>query len=214
MQLVKDDKSYIGKEIKISGSSEITELANDFNDMSRELKNLYSKLENMAFIDSLTGIPNRALLLERLHHITMLSQRENSTSSFIFMLMDLNRFKYVNDSYGHDIGDQLLQLVAKRLKSTIRESDTVARLGGDEFAIILNSISDKKIIIERANKITNVMSDSIVIDGHTLDIGISIGISRFPEDSSTSKHLINYADKAMYYAKKHQIPYSFYKSDE
>ena len=210
---VKQDKNFLGKEIKISGSKEVHELANNFNDMSRELKGMYSKLENMAFTDSLTGIPNRASLLDRLQHITSLSQRKNDTSNFIFMLLDLNRFKKVNDTYGHIIGDKLLQLVAKRIESTIRESDTVARLGGDEFAVILKGISEEKIIIERANKITSVMSEPIVIDGQALDIGLSIGISRYPEDGSTSQSIINCADKAMYYSKKHQLPYSFYSSE-
>ena len=211
LRLVKKDKSYLGKDIKVSGSKEIVELADDFNEMSRELKHLYSKLESMAFTDSLTGIPNRALLLDRLHHVTLVSKRENVTSDFAFMLMDLDRFKKVNDTYGHDIGDHLLRLVAKRLQSTIRESDTVARLGGDEFAIILNGISENEIAEELAKKITDVMSEPIIIDGNTLDVGISIGVAFYPEDGVTTKRIIRCADEAMYYAKNNNLPYSFYK---
>ena len=211
LRLVKKDKSYLGKDIKVSGSKEIVELADDFNEMSRELKSLYYKLENMAFTDSLTGIPNRALLLDRLHHVTLVSKRESMTNDFTFMLIDLDRFKQVNDTYGHNIGDHLLQLVAERLKSTIRESDTVARLGGDEFAIILNGISENEIAEELAKKITDVMSEPIIIDGNTLDIGISIGIAFYPEDGVTTKRIMRCADEAMYYAKNNNLPYSFYK---
>ena len=208
---VKDDKSHLGEDIKIAGSKDIVELANDFNEMSRELKQLYSKLETMAFTDSLTGIPNRALLLDRLDHLTLLSKREKNAKSFIFMLMDLNRFKQVNDNFGHNIGDLLLQEVAERLKLTIRESDTVARLGGDEFAIILNGTSDKNIAIELANKISSIISEKMIIEGRALDVGISIGISLFPESGVTSKNIIHCADDAMYYAKKNNMPYSFCK---
>lgn len=212
LRMVKKDKNYLGKDININGSKEIVELADDFNEMSRELKGLYYKLENMAFTDSLTGIPNRALLLDRIHQITLLSKRDSSASDFAFILMDLNRFKQVNDTYGHTIGDHLLRLVAQRLESTIRESDTVARQGGDEFAIILNGVSDKEHAEEVAKKITNIMSEKIIIDGNTIDIGMSIGIAFYPEDGVTTKRIISCADEAMYYAKNNNLPYSFYES--
>ena len=208
LRRVKEDKRYLGKDIKITGSKDIVELANDFNEMSQELKQLYSKLEIMAFTDSLTGIPNRALLLDRLNHLTLLSKREDNPKCFIFMLMDLNRFKQVNDNFGHNIGDLLLHEVADRLKLTIRESDTVARLGGDEFAIILNGTSDKNIAIDLANKISSIISEKMIIEGHTVDVGISIGISLFPESGVTTKNIIHCADDAMYYAKNNNIPYS------
>jgi len=211
--LVKSDKDYLGQWVEIKGSRDIVRLADGFNVMSKELKHLYSSLENMAFTDSLTGIPNRALLMDRLNQAILKSKRNNENGHFIFMLMDLNRFKQVNDTYGHNIGDQLLQLVADRLQSTVRESDTVARLGGDEFAILLNDVSEDHVAETLAKKITNIMSESIVIEDKLLDVGISIGISRFPENGTTSNLIIHCADEAMYHAKKNGMPYYFYKGE-
>lgn len=213
LRLVKENKDYLSEYLHIEGSRDIVELSDDFNAMSKELKQLYSSLEDMAFTDSLTGIANRALLMDRLNQIVLLSKRSETMNHFIFMLMDLNRFKQINDTYGHNVGDRLLQLVADRLKSTIRESDTVARLGGDEFAILLNDVSEDKVAEELAQKITSVMSEPILVEGNTMDVGISIGISRHPENGTSAEQIIHCADVAMYHAKKSGIPYYFYKGE-
>lgn len=211
--LVKSNKDYLGRYVDIEGSRDIVRLADGFNSMSMELNRLYSSLEDMAFTDSLTGIPNRALLMDRLNQAILLSRRNDEGGHFMFMLMDLNRFKQVNDTYGHNVGDQLLQLVAGRLKSTIRESDTIARLGGDEFAILMNDVSDERVAEALAKKITQVMSKPISIADHHLDVGISIGVSRYPENGVSSKLIIHCADVAMYHAKQNGMPYYFYKDE-
>lgn len=213
LHLIQKDKTYLKENIVIRGSSELEVLANDLNLMSSELHRLYYELEVMAFTDSLTGIPNRALLFDRLQQMTLFAKRDASQGEFMLMMMDLNRFKAVNDELGHHIGDELLKAVAERLQQALRSSDTVARLGGDEFAVILYSVSDKQVAENVAKKITRLMSQLFVVGEYELDVGMSIGIARFPYDGDDSSHLMQRADMAMYYAKQNKIPYMFY-SDE
>jgi len=212
LQLVKNDKSYLGKNIEVTGSKDIVKLAESFNAMSGELNSLYSSLEEIAYTDALTGIPNRTVLMDRLNQVILFSKRNVSRENFMFMLLDLNRFKQVNDTYGHNVGDQLLQIVSTRLKKAIRASDTVARLGGDEFAILLNDVTDIKIVEKLANNITQVMSTPVIIDGNTMDIGVSIGIARYPEHGDSVKEIIHHADVAMYKAKQAGLAYCFYEA--
>jgi diguanylate cyclase (GGDEF)-like protein len=213
LNLIQKDKTYLKENIVIKGSAELENLATDLNLMSSELHRLYYELEVMAFTDSLTGIPNRALLFDRLQQMTQFAKRDASSGEFMLMMMDLNRFKAVNDELGHNIGDQLLKKVAQRLKKALRSADTVARLGGDEFAIILYSVSDKAIAESVAKKITHLMNQLFEIDDYQLDVGMSIGVARFPYDGDDSSHLMHCADMAMYYAKQNNLPYAFY-SDE
>ena len=210
LHLVRGDKSHLKQPIQVSGAKEMYELADDFNAMSSELNRLYNILENMAFTDVLTGIPNRALLLDRLNQSLLFAKRYPDDGHFMLMMMDLNRFKAVNDTLGHNIGDKLLQEIAKRLQAVIRMTDTVARLGGDEFAIILTALKDSDVAVRVANKVIESIQQSIVIDGHPIDIGMSIGIARFPEDGDDLSSMMQSADRAMYYSKRHHLSYSFY----
>ncbi|MDH5219069.1 MAG: EAL domain-containing protein, partial [Gammaproteobacteria bacterium] len=219
LRLVRKDKTHLGEQVSVEGNMEVRELANDFNEMTGELKELYTALNDMAFTDSLTDLPNRALFQDRIEQLTELSKREGR--KFCVMMMDLDRFKEVNDTLGHEYGDKLLQVVSERLTTALRKSDTislvkddtVARLGGDEFAALLptTQTADGGMVVAR--KITDLMTAPFSIDDHTFSIGISIGISMFPHDGEDATTLIRHADIAMYHAKKSQKGYAFYNAD-
>lgn len=213
LNLIRKDNHHLKEKIIIHGTTELEELACNLNEMSTELHQLYYELEVMVFTDVLTGIPNRALLFDRLNQIVQFAKRDDAQGEFILMMMDLNHFKAVNDNFGHHIGDQLLQSVAQRLNKALRSSDTVARLGGDEFAMLMYSVSDIKVAESVAQKITHLMNQVFIIGDHELDVGMSIGIARYPQDASSSSELMQRADVAMYYAKAHKLPFVFYSED-
>lgn len=156
-------------------------------------------IKHLAFHDALTDLPNRTLMMERINQKLINSVRVPCHLALMFL--DLDGFKRVNDQFGHNVGDDLLKEVAKRLLGLVRESDTVARVGGDEFICILNNSQGKDEIMEVANRIVASMNEPIEILGKVLQIGVSIGIAVFPDDGRTSDALINNADTAMYAAK-------------
>ncbi|MBL4602176.1 MAG: EAL domain-containing protein [Emcibacteraceae bacterium] len=156
-------------------------------------------IRHMAWHDSLTGLANRNLLSERLDGALKMARRQDKQVAV--MVLDLDKFKPVNDIYGHAAGDKLLKVVAKRLLHCAREVDTVARLGGDEFAIIFTNIDDKNNIITIADRIINSIQQPSDIDDNVIQIGASIGISFFPNDADTPAELIRMADVALYQAK-------------
>ncbi len=156
-------------------------------------------IRHMAWHDSLTGLANRNLLSERLNEALKMARRLGKKVAV--MILDLDKFKPVNDLYGHTTGDKLLKVVAERLLKCAREVDTVARLGGDEFAIIFTNIEDDTNIIVIADRIINSIQLPIEIDGNIIQIGTSIGISFFPDDADTPVELIRMADVALYQAK-------------
>jgi diguanylate cyclase (GGDEF)-like protein len=208
---VRKDKTHLGEKVSVTGNREITELADGFNDMAGELNVLYNTLENMAFTDSLTGLPNRAFFYERLEQFTK-RVRSNQTPFFLLML-DLDRFKYINDTLGHHIGDQLLQEVGRRLQHAIRSSDTIARLGGDEFAAILPSEEGKHAGTIVADKILKSLNHPITVGQHNLSISGSIGLVHCPFDGDDINQLMQRADVAMYHAKKNRHGFTFYEPD-
>ena len=210
---VRLDKAHLGDDLKISGCKELVNLADEMCGMSHELGRVHSELEKMAFSDALTGIPNRALLFDRLEQMTLRAKRDKQNNEFMLLMMDMNRFKAVNDELGHHVGDLLLVAVAQRLQTALRESDTVARLGGDEFAIILHAVSESEVAVAVADKITALMNELFVIEGYELDVGMSIGISRFPIDGEDSEAVMHSADMAMYHAKRNKIPYVFFSEE-
>jgi len=177
---------------------------------TQELENQSKKLEHLAQHDFLTKLPNRMLLIDRLKQSIKHAKRTKKKINVLFL--DLDRFKEINDTYGHEVGDTLLKNVANRLNSCIREEDTIARLGGDEFTIILNS-TDEIQTIAVANKIIDIMHDSITIDDIELHSTFSIGISTFPDDGNSPDILLRNADTAMYEAKDSgKNTYRFYNS--
>lgn len=152
-----------------------------------------------AYYDGLTDLPNRSLFNDRLDWAVALAKRDGGGFALIFM--DMDRFKAVNDTCGHQVGDQLLKLFAARLKGCVRESDTVARLGGDEFTVILPRVEGSEAAEVAARKIIVGMSRSFEVDGQQLYLELSLGIAFYPDDGKDAETLLKAADKAMYCAK-------------
>lgn len=169
-----------------------------FHDLSR-LHESEKRLSQLAYYDVLTGLPNRHLFLDRLKMAITQARRSGRRMGLCFI--DLDRFKQVNDTLGHDVGDELLKTVAQRLKSVTREVDTVARLGGDEFTVVLPNLLDDRDALAVATKILDIFQPPIQIGSHLLLAAPSIGISLFPEHGEDEATLLRRADAAMYHAK-------------
>ncbi|TAK50413.1 MAG: EAL domain-containing protein [Betaproteobacteria bacterium] len=175
-------------------------------------KSAETKLAHLAHHDMLTGLPNRNLLLDRLPQL--LSRGRRNRSSVGIMLIDLDRFKLVNDTLGHTVGDQLLVEVARRLQECTRGGDTVARLGGDEFAVLLPDMPDAQKARTVAQKILDRLGMPMLLDGHEVYVNASIGITVYPDDSEDQDTLIRNADVAMYSAKEQgRANYLFFNAE-
>ena len=169
-------------------------------------------LKHQAHHDMLTGLPNRILFNDRLKQTIKKAKRDKEDVALLFI--DLDRFKHINDSLGHLIGDKVLQVISDRLKNIIRDEDTVARLGGDEFTVILQGLKKETDASLLAQKIIRSMARPMSVDNHTLYITSSIGISIYPEDAKEVNNLIKYADTAMYKAKEEgRNNFQYYSSD-
>lgn len=159
-----------------------------------------AQIRQLAYFDSLTGLPNRRMLYDHLHRA--LTQARRFDRSLALMFLDLDYFKQVNDTLGHEVGDQLLKEVAKRLDNCIRNGDTVARVGGDEFIIVLSEITAPQDAAQVAQKIISVMAKPVCLDGHVLNVTVSIGIAVYPNHGDEDvQSLMKKADAAMYDAK-------------
>ncbi len=175
--------------------------------ISRELESKNEQLKHIALHDSLTGLPNRTLLADRMEQVLLQSIRNNQP--FAFFLLDLDRFKEVNDTLGHHFGDELLKQVSQRLSDAIRDNDSIARLGGDEFAVLLpqTDINGAQLCAQR---ILDAMEAHYFINKISTESKASIGISLFPEHGNSSESIMQFADVAMYQAKKSQSGYAIY----
>lgn len=187
----------------------ITPLINDLGDISHyvsvsedvtERKENQQKINFMATHDELTLLPNRNLLNDRLKQAITQAQRHNTKMAVLFI--DIDHFKYINDSLGHQVGDELLKVLSERLASVLRQGDTVARFGGDEFVIVLPEIEFDNDIKVISNNLLKEIQRPYDIEGHELLITGSIGISLYPDDANDAEHLIQHADSAMYLAKQ------------
>lgn len=177
-----------------------------------ERHRIESNLKHVAHHDALTNLPNRLLLDARLNHAIERAKREDLQVAVMFI--DLDHFKTINDSLGHDIGDQLLIAVSNRLLNCVREDDTVARLGGDEFIIIIEQVHDIGDLDALLKTIMKVTSQTITINNHELSISASIGISTYPDDGKNAELLMRNADAAMYHVKENgRHKYHFYTRD-
>jgi diguanylate cyclase (GGDEF)-like protein/PAS domain S-box-containing protein len=175
-------------------------------------KHIENQLVYLAHHDSLTGLYNRAQLEERLQQAVASAKRHNQKLAVMFF--DLDRFKLINDSFGHGIGDQLLQGVAERLKATLRVNDVLARLGGDEFVLLVTDIHHAEAAAQVAQKILDTITQAFVIDGYDITVTTSIGISLYPIDGEDSQTLLTSADSAMYRAKEQgKNTYQFYQAE-
>ena len=194
LSLLRDDEdNVIGA---IGYSQDIT----DKKIVQMQLQEQRDKLDYLAHHDVLTNLPNRVLFYDRLEQAIVYAQRNNKLFALLFL--DLDQFKQINDSLGHDAGDIVLQEVAKRLTNVLRAEDTLSRLGGDEFTIILKDIEDSNDVAIVCQKIIDIIKEPIVIANNALHVSSSIGISIYKQDSIEAKELIKFADTAMYKAKE------------
>jgi diguanylate cyclase (GGDEF)-like protein len=174
-------------------------------------KQAEARIQYLAYYDELTGLPNRTLFSQRLNHALAQARRYKKTLAVLFI--DLDRFKNINDTLGHEAGDSLLQEMAKRLSDCLRESDTVARLGGDEFVVLLEEVADPKYAANVARKIVAAALNPFALKGGEYHITASIGISTYPDDGEDEQTLMKHADIAMYLAKDHgKNNYQFYSA--
>lgn len=167
------------------------------------------QIERLAYFDVLTGLPNRVLLKDRLEQMMYRAGRREEMVALLFL--DLDQFKEINDTLGHNVGDQLLQVIAERLGHCVRQSDTVGRLGGDEFVLLLEGIRVQEDVSEVAEKVLVAFTQPLYLDGREIFISASIGISQYPVDGRDTEALFKNADTAMYQAKnKGRNNFQFY----
>ena len=165
-----------------------------------KLKDAERALRKSAFQDPLTGLANRLLLMDRFE--VAMRHARRSRKQFAVLMLDLNKFKAINDTYGHSAGDQVLVAVAQRLVSIVRESDTVARLGGDEFVLIVESITERAQLQALGNKLSEVVSQNLRLEsGETVSVGASVGYAWYPKDGDNLRDILDVADQAMYTCK-------------
>ncbi|MCG6870119.1 MAG: PAS domain S-box protein [Gammaproteobacteria bacterium] len=165
----------------------------------QRLKDQKKVLERLAHLDALTGLPNRLLFLDRLQQAIGKARRNRRHLAVLFI--DLDRFKPINDDFGHATGDAVLKVVARRLRDGVREDDTVARLGGDEFTVVMEDLKRSEHASVLAQKLIHRLQEPVEVDGHSLSVSASVGISLFPQDGETANELLSNADTAMYKAK-------------
>ena len=171
-------------------------------ELAFQRKKYEREIKQLAFYDALTGLPNRRKLLDRMKYSIQLSYRQGKT--FAVFMLDLDKFKAVNDTLGHAAGDDLLKQVAAKTTTTLRESDMMARFGGDEFVIILENCRTSEAAEKVAANIIKALTEPFALsDGNIVQIGASIGISFYPKHGTTPEKLIDAADHALYQAKKH-----------
>ena len=189
------DLELIGTAVACRGEVGVVAVANDITERVRD----DARLNYLAFSDGLTGLANRTLFHDRLRQSLLASRRTGD--GFALLACDLDGFKSVNDTYGHDAGDQVLQGVAERLRSCCREVDTAARVGGDEFALVLPGVSDPSGAALVANRLIVALAEPIAIHGDSCSAGASIGIALYPRDGKSIETLVRAADAAMYASK-------------
>jgi diguanylate cyclase (GGDEF)-like protein/PAS domain S-box-containing protein len=186
---------------------EVTHFISILEDITAQ-KATEAHMQHMAHYDALTDLPNRALFYDRLQQVLAQARRGHYPAALMFL--DLDRFKTVNDTLGHHIGDLLLQETAKRIRACVRESDTVARLGGDEFTVLLPQVTGRESAAVVASKILAVFAEPFMLDGHELRTSTSIGISLYPQDTIDCDKLVKFADSAMYEAKQRGRGYYYF----
>lgn len=179
--------------------------------LTRHLHNQHARLVHQALHDELTDLPNRTLLFDRIEQALHRARRENH--GVALFLMDLDRFKEVNDTLGHHFGDHVLQQMGRRIAGTLRDTDTVARLGGDEFAVLIPD-SDADAAVNCADKLLTAMYASIPVSGMSLSIKTSIGIALYPQHGLDAETLLQHADVAMYQAKRNGCGFQLYAQEQ
>lgn len=194
-----------------NSQGEITHYIGISTDITR-MKKAEEELYNLAYFDTLTKLPNRTLFMDRLKTAVYRSERNNSKIALV--IFDLDRFKLINDNYGHDVGDSVLKEVSKRITKRVRKSDTLSRLSSDEFALILENIHNIKDVVQIIEDIIRELKKPFMIDSYEINVTSSVGIVISPDDGSEVEDLIRKADIAMYHSKKGGGAKYMFSSDE
>ncbi len=194
-----NNKRELEKKVK-ERTRELVDINADLERVIDKKEQAEQTLQYLAYNDELTGLPNRNTLVDRIGQSIKKSSRENHKMAILFL--DLDRFKNVNDSLGHAVGDELLQQVASRLHLTLRNNDTISRNGGDEFVVVMEELNDTNEVIHVAKKIICCLTDTFSIQSHKVHLGVSVGISIYPTDGEVPLKLLRNADTAMYRAKQ------------
>jgi len=208
---IKKQKHIISQQNEILRESNQT-LTTDRDLLELKVEERVKAYEKLAHFDTLTNLPNRFLFNDRLKHALARADREEHKVSLL--IIDIDRFKYINDSAGHPAGDKLLVKMAQRLEGTVRADDTLSRLGGDEFAVVLEAIDIDELTAAVAEKIQRAMSKPFSVNGETIYLTVSVGISIYPNDAGDAVELLKNSDAAMYLAKSQgKNQYQFYTRD-
>jgi diguanylate cyclase (GGDEF)-like protein len=194
-------------EVNVRLRGEITERKNLESELSESLL-AEEEARRRSLHDEVTGLPNRALLRDRLEHA--LAQAKRLSLSLSLLFIDLDDFKKVNDSHGHEVGDKVLRAIAERLQSSVRADDTVGRQGGDEFVYLALDLEKETNAENIAKKIRNTIAATCEIEGVPFTVKASIGIAIYPQDGRTPEELLKSADEAMYKAKAKETGYCFF----
>ncbi|GEM_PF-762967 len=187
-----------GRVVERDDQGQALRMVGSFTEITQR-KEMENELKRLARHDTLTGLPNRAMLMDRMEHALAKARRHGSQMGVLFL--DLDRFKQVNDTLGHQIGDKLLMAASGRLTTLVRSQDTVARLGGDEFVILLEDLEAPQDAAVLAKKIIQRLEQPFQVEGHELYVSASIGVGLYPQDGDTPQGLLRNADAAMYHAK-------------
>ena len=194
------EKSKHDLELKVQErTSDLVEINASLERVIDKKEEAEQTLQYLAYHDELTGLPNRNTLVDRIGQSIKKCSREQQRMGILFL--DLDRFKNVNDSLGHTVGDELIQQVSARLHSTLRNNDTISRNGGDEFVVVVEELGDTNEVIHVAKKIISCLTETFEIQSHKIHLGVSVGISIYPSDGETPLVLLRNADTAMYRAK-------------
>jgi len=196
------DVEISGHRFELDGRSVLAFTTNDITlrrKIECQLLEKQHRLDHLAHHDQLTGLPNRLYLAAHLPEAIAEARRSGATLAVLFL--DLDRFKHINDSRGHEVGDKLLQTVAQRIRTTVRDEDVVVRMGGDEFIVVLKSVKSPQHVNETAVRINEALSQPVVVDNRPLVTTVSIGVSLYPRDGNDIGELLRHSDTAMYQAK-------------
>ncbi len=203
-EMIEAAEAYAGGNLDIAlpvrSDDELGHLALALNTMAQELKVSHRRMRHLANYDALTGLPNRHLFQDRLRHALNAADRSGHRLGLLFL--DLDGFKAVNDTLGHGFGDEILRLIATRLRRTVRACDTVARLGGDEFTVIAEGLRQSRDVEVLANKLLAALTQPYLIQEQSLYLSASIGITIYPQDGADAATLLRNADSAMYLSKR------------
>jgi len=201
----------------LSGPKDIADMAHAFNSMMAVLEDRIAavshaerRIRHLAYNDTLTDLPNRMNFMGLLNQA--IDRARDKSQTFALLFLDLNRFKNVNDTLGHDVGDRLLVAAGRRISHSVRTDDSVARFGGDEFTVLLEDLASATVASVASQKICLALATPFEIDGHDIYVSVSIGISVYPADGVDGNTLLKHADSAMYLAKKSNSGHEFYES--